>query len=189
MRLSRAPIFRLIVALLFLSGCTPAVTSTPFIPPAAPPLPSATFSPEPGPPLDISTPTPLPASPTSATASATLEATSGPCSNDLTYDQDLTIPDGTIIQPGSSIEKEWLVTNSGTCDWDGTYRLKLVGGEAMGANMEQALYPTRAGAQVRLQIIFTAPLSVGTYQSGWQAFDPNGNAFGDLFYMTINVSP
>ena len=183
---SHAPIRWLVVSLLLLSGCAPLVTSTPFIPPAAPPLPSATFSPEPGPPLDISTPTPIPASPT--TISVSPEPTGESCTNDLAYDLDLTVPDGTIVQPGASIEKQWLVTNSGTCDWNGSYRLKLVGGDTLGAAPEQALYPALAGAQVTLQINFTAPLSAGTYQSGWQAFDPDGNAFGDLFYMTITVS-
>ena len=186
MRCSHAPIRWLVVPLLLLSGCAPVVTSTPFIPPAAPPLPSATFSPEPGPPLEFSTPTSIPASP--ITGSVSPAPTEGSCTNGLTFDLDLTVPDGTILQPGASIEKQWSVTNSGTCDWNGSYRLKLVGGEALGAAPEQALYPARAGAQVTLQINFMAPLSAGTYQSGWQAFDPDGNAFGDLFYMTITVS-
>jgi hypothetical protein len=107
----------------------------------------------------------------------------------LTFSQDLTIPDGSIIQPGASIEKEWLVTNSGTCNWDAFYRLKLVSGESLGAPVEQALFPARAGGQANLRIIFTAPLVTGTYQSAWQAFSPDGTAFGDAVFMTINVSP
>ena len=54
---------------------------------------------------------------------------------------------------------------------------------------EQALYPARAGGQATLRITFTAPLDAGTYQSAWQAFNPDGAAFGDAIFMTINVSP
>jgi len=85
------------------------------------------------------------------------------------------------------LEKEWLVTNSGTCHWDSGYRLKLVGGEAMGAPLELALHPARAGTQATVRISFTAPLLAGTYQSAWQAFAPDGTPFGDAIYMTINV--
>ena len=110
-----------------------------------------------------------------------------PCTNSLTFDNDITIPDNTPFNPGQSIDKQWLVTNSGTCDWDSRYRLKLINGPAMGAATEQTLYPARAGAQATLRIIFTAPSDTGTYISTWQAFGPNGEAFGDTIYIQIVV--
>ena len=79
------------------------------------------------------------------------------------------------------------MTNSGSCNWNASYRLKLVGGDVMGATAEQALYPARAGTQVPLRIVFTAPLLAGIYQSAWQAYSPDGAPFGDAIYMTINV--
>jgi hypothetical protein len=101
----------------------------------------------------------------------------------------LTVPDGSLIPPGASIDKQWLVTNSGTCDWDSSYRLRFVGGDPLGADAEQALYPARAGRQATLRILFTAPAAAGTYQSAWQAISPDGTAFGDAIYITVNVSP
>jgi hypothetical protein len=110
-----------------------------------------------------------------------------PCTSGLTYVQDLTVPDDTAFGPGQSIDKQWLVTNSGTCDWNSSYRLKLIDGPAMGAVTSQALYPARAGVQATIQIIFSAPADSGTYKSTWQAFDPQGAAFGDPFYIQIVV--
>jgi hypothetical protein len=106
------------------------------------------------------------------------------CTNNLTYLQDLTIPDGSPVSSGSVLDKRWKVQNSGTCNWDERYRIKLVSGTEMGAQ-EQTLYPARSGTELTIQIIFTAPEEPGTYQSGWQAVDPQGNPFGDLFYIQV----
>jgi hypothetical protein len=113
----------------------------------------------------------------------------GPCANNLEFIQDVTIPDGTSISFGASIDKQWLVNNNGTCNWDSTYRLKWIGGDPLGAAQEQVLYPARAGTQTTLRITFTAPTAEGTYESWWQAYGPDGIAFGDQVSMKIVVSP
>ena len=155
-------------------SCGPAATSTVFVPPTES-IPTLI--------LPTSTPVPL-----SISTTPTVSVTVGPCSNDLKFVDDVTIKDGTIVTPGSIVDKQWLVTNSGTCNWDSTYRLKLINGDALGATAEQSLYPARAGTQATLRIVFTAPTEAGTYHSAWQAFAPDGSSFGDAVYMTINVS-
>ena len=40
-----------------------------------------------------------------------------------------------------------------------------------------------------LRIVFIAPLEAGTYRSAWQAYNPQGVAFGDPFYIEFAVSP
>jgi hypothetical protein len=107
----------------------------------------------------------------------------------LTYVQDLSVPDGTNYAPGQPIDKQWLVSNSGTCNWDSRYRLKLIGGDAMAAAPLQALYPARAGTQATIRIVFTAPQQAGLYQSQWKAMNPDGLVFGDAFYTQIAVTP
>jgi hypothetical protein len=109
--------------------------------------------------------------------------------DNLSFMDDITVEDGTSFLPGASIDKQWLIQNSGTCNWDATYRLKWVGGDPMGAAQEQALYPARAGTQTTLRLTFTAPAESGPYESAWQAVDPNGNFFGDLIFIKIVVSP
>ncbi|MBV6391584.1 MAG: hypothetical protein KPEEDBHJ_00792 [Anaerolineales bacterium] len=118
----------------------------------------------------------------------TATPTTGPCANDLTFLDDLTIEDGATFSPGAPIDKQWLVQNDGTCDWDETYKLKWIGGYTLGVSEEQPLFPARAGAQVTLRIVFTAPAEPGTYTSTWQAADPDGNLFGDTVFIEIVVN-
>ena len=66
-----------------------------------------------------------------------------PCTDSLSFLKDLTIPDGSQVPPGSTIDKRWLVLNSGTCNWDSDYRLKFISGDLIGAAREQGLYPAR----------------------------------------------
>jgi len=101
----------------------------------------------------------------------------------------VTIPDGTVVSPGASVDKRWLVQNNGSCNWDSRYRLKFVGGAEMSAAAEQTLYPARAGAQATIRIRFTAPTEPGTYTTAWQAFNPDGEPFGDAVFMEIIVQP
>jgi len=168
------------LSIIFLaSACAPQPTPTPFRPPT-----------KPAPTQILSTTTPIPAIFTAVpTPTVTATATEGPCTNGLEYVQDITIPDDTVIASAASIDKQWLVKNSGTCDWDSTYRLKWIGGDPLGAAQEQILYPARAGTQVTLHITFTAPTAEGTYESAWQAYGPDGNAFGDQVFMKITVLP
>jgi hypothetical protein len=156
------------IALLFLSACAGTLPPTPYLPPS--PIPR---------PTQAGTATGTPTSPVPAPA----------CSNALTLLEDVTIPDYASIPAGSPIDKQWRVRNSGTCNWDEGYTLRLVGGSALGAGTELALMPLPAGAEVILQVLFTAPDLPGEYISLWQAVDPAGNPFGEIFQMTILVQP
>lgn len=160
--------------LLGLAGCagTPRQSPTPTLTPIALPSPTPT-----GPGETAVAAIPLPVIPTSTPS----------CVNGLTFISDVTIPDGTIVASGGSLDKQWQVQNSGTCNWDDRYRLRLVSGDALGATAEQALYPARAGSQATLRIQFKAPPDPGEYTSEWQAFDSAGIPFGDSFYMKIVV--
>ncbi len=128
--------------------------------------------------LTVVTPTPLlPSRPTPTLV----------CTDNLSFITDVTIPDNTVVAPGSTLDKQWLVQNSGDCNWDNRYRLRLISGDAMGATAEQSLYPARAGTQANIRILFISPQKVGEYVSEWQAFDPNGLPFGDSFFIKIIV--
>jgi hypothetical protein len=144
---------------------------------------NVTVSPSPTPPITIVPPTltstaePLPIVPTSTPS----------CVDGLTFVNDVTIPDFSVIAPGSTLDKQWLVQNSGTCNWDKRYLMRLISGDLLGAPAEQALYPARAGSQATLRILFTAPAEPGEYVSEWQAFGDNGIPFGDTFFIKIIV--
>lgn len=136
--------------------------------PLAPPLPNS--SPTTSPPTDTPPPT--------ATQI---------CESDLRFIEDLTIPDGTVVLAGLPVDKSWRVENSGTCNWGEQYRLRLIEGPSLDATTEQALFPARSGTQAAIRILFTAPLDPGRYRSAWQAYDPLGEPFGEIFFLEIVV--
>lgn len=138
----------------------------------------------------LSTTTPVPSFFTPApTFTFTVTPTGRPCSNDLEFVADMTVEDGTVFLPGTSIDKRWLVKNTGTCHWDAAYRLAWLRGNLMDAVQEQFLYPARAGNTAPLRIAFIAPAEAGSYESVWQAVDPDGNFFGDFVSIKIVVTP
>jgi hypothetical protein len=110
-----------------------------------------------------------------------------PCEDNLAFLDDLTIPDGTVVSPGSTLDKRWEVENSGGCNWGSHYRIRLIAGSEMSAQREQALYPARAGTRTVIRIQFKAPEEAGTYRSAWQAFNEQGEPFGDPFFIEIDV--
>lgn len=109
------------------------------------------------------------------------------CDNNLRFVGDVTIPDGTQVMMGELLDKRWKVENSGTCNWDKDYRLKLVAGSSLSATSEQALYPTRIKNEAIIRLAFIAPDTPGVYRSAWQAYSPQGEAFGDPFFIEIVV--
>jgi hypothetical protein len=131
--------------------------------------------------------TPLSPIPTSTLTPAPPAVPSGPCLNDAEFLEDLTIPDLTEVEPGSELDKRWLVRNSGSCDWNAEYRLVNVAGQGFGGPDLTALFPARAGASAVWQVMLTAPLTPGEHISRWQAQDPDGAPFGDEVFLYIIV--
>jgi hypothetical protein len=173
--------FALVLIFLSLSACSAKPTPTPFRPPTVqPPLIEPTFIIQPTQQVVVVQPTAIP------TIVPTVN--SQDCTNNLTFVDDVTIRDNSFITYGASMDKQWLVQNSGTCNWDSNYRLKHIGGAEMGAPEEVMLYPARAGAQATLRIMFTAPYTDGVFESAWQASDPSGNLFGEPIYIRITVA-
>lgn len=111
------------------------------------------------------------------------------CTNSLHYIEDLTVPDGTTIAPGSEIDKQWQVENNGSCNWDQLYSFRRISGDELGTAPTQDLFPARSGSKVVIEIMLTAPLQAGSYHAVWQAFDPYDQPFGDYLSIYFVVSP
>jgi hypothetical protein len=126
--------------------------------------------------------------PISATDQAALPtSTTLSCNDNLTFLADLTLPDGSVVSPNASLDKQWQVENSGTCNWDERYRIKLVSGPDLSGRSEQELFPARSGTQAIIRVQFTTPADPGAYRSAWQAHSPQGVPFGDPFFIDILV--
>jgi len=129
----------------------------------------------------------LVASTATSTSPAPAPALPVNCTNSLVYLEDITIPDGSPAGSGEVLDKQWKVENAGTCNWDSSYRIKLIAGPSLEAPGEQALYPARSGSQATIRIIFTAPDEAGRYRSAWQAYDPQDAPFGDPIFIEFVV--
>lgn len=135
--------------------------------------------------------TPLPESvaPSSSTA-VDLESkphTPSICINNAQFLEDLTIPDGSVFAPGTTLDKRWSVQNSGSCDWGPGYNLVRLGADPLSGSDELALYPARAGTAAVWQVVLEAPMEPGDYLSRWQARTPTGSLFGDEVFLLISV--
>lgn len=178
--------YLLLLGVLLVSGCAPEVDRTPapavLLAPVAPTPVSSSLPTAPAALAPTASPTPIelvdPARPSSTPA----------CEDNLKFVADLTVPDGTIAARGALIDKRWQVENSGSCNWDDRYRLKIISGAEMGLEAEQALYPARSGASAVIRMLLLAPSKPGTYRSAWQAVGPSGELFGDIIYVEIRVN-
>jgi hypothetical protein len=117
---------------------------------------------------------------TEPTLTATETAPSLPCNlakagNPL----DVTMPDGSQVGPGQSINKTWRLMNGGSCTWTPAYAIVWFSGMSMGTLHSQNLRaPVEPGEWVDISIDLVAPDQPGMYQSNWKLQDPQGNLFG-----------
>jgi hypothetical protein len=169
--------------IIFLPGALSACTGRP----AFPRPPYATTAPPYVPPTRA-IPSPNPIQQPTSTPGERSPIAPPPCTDQLTFIDDLTIPDGSVVIPGEILDKRWQVENSGTCNWDERYRLRLIAGSNLGSPPELALFPARSGTQAEIRILFTAPEQADFYRSAWQAYNPDGEPFGDQIFIDIVVA-
>jgi hypothetical protein len=87
--------------------------------------------------------------------------------------KDVTIPDGTPIEPGATFKKTWRLRNVGTCTWSG-YALTFDSGEAMGG-IPDAIGTVGPGQEVDVSVSFTVPTTLsGTVRSYWRLRNTTG---------------
>ncbi|MCJ7623618.1 MAG: NBR1-Ig-like domain-containing protein, partial [Anaerolineaceae bacterium] len=92
---------------------------------------------------------------------------------------DLTISDGTQMEPGESFIKIWRLVNTGTCSWTQEYSIIWFSGEFPGyfqsQTFDEVVLP---GQSVDIKIEMITPDQPGFYQSNWKIRSSNGNLFG-----------
>ncbi|MBC8504148.1 MAG: hypothetical protein H8D34_04785 [Chloroflexi bacterium] len=110
----------------------------------------------------------------------------------VSFIADVTIPDGTIIQPGISFTKIWRIENRGTCTWTQDYALVFSSGNQMGQTSTVKLPNNVApGGRVDVSVALTAPTSAGNYRGYWMLRNSAGETFGfgdnanKAFYVDI----
>jgi hypothetical protein len=108
------------------------------------------------------------------------------CDNSA-FISDVSIPDGTVIDPRESFTKTWKFKNTGTCEWSTAYAITFISGNAMGGSTTALTVSVSAGEEVDISVKFVAPETAGTYYSYWRLQNASGSLFGQLVYVQIVV--
>jgi len=122
-------------------------------------------------------PTPVPTR-TPPPTSTPLPPTAVPCDWAL-FITDVTIPDGTKMQPGKTFTKTWRLQNFGSCTWTTSYSLIFDSGEAMnGPASTKFSNRVAPGGRIDLSVELTAPSTPGKYKGYWKLRNSAGATFG-----------
>lgn len=111
-----------------------------------------------------------------------------PCALSAEFVADVSIPDGTLVQPGASFIKTWRMRNNSPCAWPPGYRLAFLENEPMRADTQgDTLGPIAQGQEFDISLALTAPQQGGIYTSTWRLRDLSGTSFGNRIYVAIRV--
>ena len=150
-----------------------AITSTTMPSITAAPSQASSDTPMPG--SDTPAPTNSPA-PTATQPPPT--ATPIPCDRAAFVEE--TIPDGTVVAPGSNFTKSWTLKNDGSCTWNSSYSVVFVSGDALGAPAARQLTTgsVAPGQTIQISMDMKAPATEGTYKGNWKLRNAAGVVFG-----------
>ena len=157
--------------------------------------PSATISPTAtaGESVEISPSPTVQPSRTPTVQGATSTSSSGTC-DQAAFTLDVTVPDGTEMQPGQEFTKIWRLQNAGSCTWTADYDLVHFSGDQLGAPSSVSLSgEVPSGQTVDLSVDMQAPEEPGTYRANWKVRNDSGTLFGigpsggSAFWVEIKV--
>jgi hypothetical protein len=96
------------------------------------------------------------------------------------FEQDVTIPDNTVLNPGEAFTKTWRLRNTGTCTWNSGYSIVFEEGDALGgppsAPLTNSTVPPDGTVDVSVNL--QAPQDPGSYQGFWMLRNQAGQIFG-----------
>ena len=153
--------------------------------------PTVTKPPMPSPVL--MSPTPDVAIPTLPPTSQSQQPLQKPC-NLANFVADVTIPDGTKIDPGAAFKKTWRLVNAGTCTWTSDYLAAFIAGVKMSTSDTSVLTTSSVppGGSVDVTVDLKAPTATGRYNAYYRLKAADGTFFGinvegGTFYVQIVV--
>ena len=107
---------------------------------------------------------------------------------------DITIPDDTPLQPGTTFTKIWRLQNLGSCTWTTEYTVRFFYGAQMDAPVSVPLRSLVVpGQAIDIAVDMIAPQTPGSQQGNWKLSNASGQLFGigpngdAPFWVRINV--
>jgi hypothetical protein len=103
---------------------------------------------------------------------------------------DVTLPDGTVVAPGSKVCKIWKLGNCGSQDWPSGTKLLHVGGDSLLEHPEEPIVvdPAAANGEVDVAVNLVAPEDAGRYISYFRLCGPRGMRFGQRIWVMLVVA-
>jgi len=102
---------------------------------------------------------------------------------------DVSVPDGSVSQPGESFIKIWRMRNEGSTAWPENTRLAFVGGDKFSAHEAVPVHSAVPGQEIEIAVDMVAPSQPGRYVSYWRLCLPDGSRFGHRVWVDIFVKP
>ncbi|WP_460302827.1 NBR1-Ig-like domain-containing protein [Actinocorallia aurea] len=93
--------------------------------------------------------------------------------DDSVFEGDITIPDGTRIEPGAWFEKVWRLRNTGTVAWHARFLMR-VNETACDAPERVEIPPTPPGQSVDIRVLVQAPEEPAACRIYWKMVDLEG---------------
>lgn len=178
------------------AGCTTGEAITPTPIPTETPMPTDT--PEPtntATPAHTATPTPT-KTPTSTptltrtpTQTNTPTPTATPALPKAQFVSDVTIPDGTVMEPGHTFTKTWRVKNIGAIDWGAKTKFVFAKGTQMSGASPTEVGNVKPGATTDISVDMTAPSGSGKYTGLWQLVAGDGSSILSVSVVIFVASP
>jgi len=104
--------------------------------------------------------------------------------------RDVTMPDGTTVQPSSVFVKTWRIRNDGAYSWPEGCSLVNAGGDALfvGEELRIPVGIVNPGEEADLSVTLTAPITSGRHVGYFRLQDPEGNWFGQRLWSDVRVN-
>ena len=126
------------------------------------------------------------------TSAAPATAPLGDACHNSVFEGDVTIPDGSVIKPGTDFQKVWAIRNTGTCTWDDGYALVQFAGSPGYGPYSYTLQPKNsdfvaAGQGINIGVWMDAPCAPGKYEAHFRMRTDNGFFFGVILSVYFEV--
>jgi hypothetical protein len=165
------------VAVTALGGVAGCDAETPTPKPTDTPTPTSTPQP-----TNTATPTRTPAPTTTPTATST------PNPPAAVFVADLTIPDGTVLQPAQAFTKTWRVSNIGPVNWGEGTALVFSGGLQMGGVSPVAVGDLAPGEEIDISVDMVASSEPGSHEGSWVLIAGDGTQMATLTVVVTTTS-